>query len=157
MSDPPPVLPADLARTGSVDLEELRRAFEQDVAFNAFMGLRVQHLERGRMDAELRYREEFLGDPTRPALHGGVLSMLADTVGGGAVFTLTDPGDRVATIDLRVDYLRPGRAEAIHAQGVVIRVGNRVGVSAITLTHPSTPDAPIAVAKGVYTIRRAGD
>ncbi len=157
MSDPPPVPPAGLSRMGSVDLRELRRAFDQDIAFNAFMGLRVQHVERGRMGAELPFREEFLGDPRRPALHGGVLSMLADTVGGGAVFTLTDPGDRVATIDLRVDYLRPGRSEAIQAEGIVIRVGNRVGVCAITLTHPSTPEAPIAVAKGVYTIRRAGD
>jgi len=91
MSDPHPVLPDDLSLRGSVDLEDLRRAFDEDIAFNAFMGLRVQHLERGRMVAELPFREEFLGDPSRPALHGGVLSMLADTVGGGAVFTLTDP------------------------------------------------------------------
>ena len=148
---------ADVSHLGSVDLESLRRLFDHEIPFNAYLGLRVLDLERGRMSAEIPFRPEFIGDFRRPALHGGVISMLADTIGGGAVFTLTDRGDRVATIDLRVDYLRPGRPEPIRAEGIVLRVGNRVGVSSITVTHPSTPDAPIAVAKGVYTIRRMGE
>ena len=90
----------------------------------------------------------------RPALHGGVLSMIADTVGGAAVFTVTRPGDRVATIDLRIDYLRPGRLEDIIGEAKVVRVGTRVGVASITLTQPGDPE-PIALAMGVYTIRRA--
>jgi len=140
--------------TGSVDLGALRQFFDTSIPFNAFLGLRLVELDRGRVVAELPFRPEFIGDPIRPALHGGVISMVADTVGGAAVYTLADPGDRVATIDLRVDYLRRGREEALRGAGEVIRVGNRVGVASIRLYHPSTPDAPVAVAKGVYTIRR---
>lgn len=144
----------DVAGLGSVDLVALQQFFDHGIPFNRFLGLRLDALERGRVRVLLPFRPEFIGDPTRPALHGGVISTVADTVGGAAVFTLTDPGDRVATIDLRVDYLRPGRSEDLLATGRVIRVGNRVGVSAITVWQPSDAARPIAVAKGVYTIKR---
>jgi len=148
------VPPKSFAEMGSVDLGAIEHLFNNAIPFNQFLGLETQKLERGAVEALLPFRPEFIGDPTRPALHGGVISMVADTVGGAAVFTLTDPGDKVATIDLRVDYLRPGRGEDLHARSEVIRVGNRVGVAEIKLWQ-SDPDAPIAVAKGVYTIKRS--
>ena len=46
-------------------------------------------------------------------------------------------------------------AEALHATGVVLRVGNRVGVATISLFHPSAPDELVAEAKGVYSVKRA--
>ncbi|MCA8920258.1 MAG: hotdog fold thioesterase [Planctomycetes bacterium] len=136
-----------------VSLDAIRQFFVQGIPFNRHMGLVVEVLERGRMVIRLPFKPEFVGDPTRPALHGGVLSMLADTVGGGAVFSLTRPGDRLATIDLRVDYLLPGRPEEVVAEAKVIRIGNRVGVSSVELTQ-GAPAEVIAVAMGVYTIRR---
>lgn len=140
--------------TGSVDLAALTQFFDSSIPFNAFLGLKLIDVGRGYAVAELPFRAEFIGDPIRPALHGGVISMLADTVGGAAVYTMADPGDRVATIDLRVDYLRRGREEPLRGRADVIRAGNRVGVASVAVYHPSTPDAPVAVAKGVYTIRR---
>lgn len=83
--------------------------------------------------------------------------MMADTIGGAAVFSLTDPGDKVATIDLRIDYLRPGRAETLVAHAWVIRIGNRVGVTTMELHHPSAPEDLVALGKGVYGIRRAAE
>jgi uncharacterized protein (TIGR00369 family) len=142
---------------GTVDLPLVPQFFDTAVPFNVFLGLKILEIKRGIVTAKLPYRPELVGDSTRGALHGGVISMMADTVGGAAVFTLTDPGDRVATIDLRVDYLRPGRQEDLHAHGRVVRVGNRVGVSSIEVFHPSAPETPIAVSKGVYTIKRAKD
>lgn len=138
-----------------VSLDAIRQFFVQGIPFNAHMGLEVETLERGRMVIRLPFQPHFVGDPTRPALHGGVLSMLADTVGGGAVFSLTKAGDRLATIDLRVDYLLPGRPEEVLAEAKVIRIGNRVGVSSVELSQGS-PREVIAVAMGVYTIKRKG-
>lgn len=140
-----------------IDLALLRQFFDEAIPFNHFLGLKLVSVERGRVVARLPYRPELIGDPTRPALHGGVISMMADTVGGSAVWSVTNPGDKVATIDLRVDYLRPGRLVELHASAEVLRVGNRVGVSSIRVYHPDDPDRPIAVAMGVYTVRRAGD
>lgn len=139
---------------GSVDLEAIRALFSGGIPFNAFVGLELLELERGRALARIPYRPELIGDPTRPALHGGVISMLADTVGGAAVFSVTDPGDRVATIDLRVDYLRPGREADLLAEARLLRIGNRVGVASVRCWQPGVRES-IAVAKGVYTIKRA--
>ncbi|MGE0712662.1 MAG: PaaI family thioesterase [Planctomycetota bacterium] len=137
-----------------VDLAAIRQFFQGGIPFNQLVGLELVELDRGRARARVPFRPELIGDPSRPAIHGGVISMLADTVGGAAVFSLTYPGDKVATIDLRVDYLRPGQPEDIVAEAKVIRVGNRVGVSSIDVWQQE-PEAPIAVAKAVFTIKRS--
>ncbi|MBL4847979.1 MAG: hotdog fold thioesterase [Planctomycetes bacterium] len=143
------------ADVGSVDLSAIEQFFVAGIPFNTFVGLELVEIERGRAVARIPFRPELIGDPTRPALHGGVISMLADTIGGAAVFSVTDPGDRVATIDLRVDYLLPGREADVYAEALVIRVGNRVGVASMRCWQPATTgEDSIAVAKGVYTIKR---
>jgi uncharacterized protein (TIGR00369 family) len=136
-----------------MDAESLRQVMEQFIPFNKFLGIRVAEIDRGRARLEIPFREELIGDPRRPALHGGVISTLADTCGGAAVWsTLDDPLVRVSTIDLRIDYLRPGRAETLVSEAMVVRAGRRVGVVDIRLFHPSAPGETIATGKGVYNI-----
>src|SRR5262245_4595344 len=137
-----------------MDLAVLRQVIEHFIPFNKFLGIRVALLEHGRTTLELPWREELVGDPTRPAMHGGVISTLADTTGGMAVWSaLEHPHARVSTIDLRVDYLRPGRLEAIAAEAHVVRLGGRVGVADVRLFHPTKPDETVATGKGVYAIK----
>lgn len=127
----------------------------EQVAFNKFLGLRVTDLGQGQAGMVAPFREEFVGDPFRPALHGGVISTLLDTCGGLAVFTtLEDIRDRTSTVDLRVDYLRPGRKEDVHALARIVRAGNRVAVVTLKAYHPGAEDAPIASGTGVYNVRR---
>lgn len=142
--------------TDDASLDAIRQFFDELIPFNKLVGIQLVAVERGRLSARIPFRHELIGDPTRPAVHGGVISTLADTVGGGAVFTLTKAGDKVATIDLRVDYLLPGQPADLFAEATVIRVGNRVGVASIEVTQEGV-EGPIAVAKGVYTIKRASD
>jgi uncharacterized protein (TIGR00369 family) len=83
--------------------------------------------------------------------------MLADTAGGGGVWSsVENPAARVSTIDLRIDYLRPGRPEALVAEAVIVRVGRTVGVADMRIFHASSHgahDALIATGKGVYAIK----
>jgi uncharacterized protein (TIGR00369 family) len=136
----------------SAQLAFVRRLIDDEIPFNRVLGLRVRSATRGLAVLEIPFRAELIGDRDRPALHGGVVSALADTCGGAAVWTQVGALDRVSTIDLRVDYLRPGRAETLVATGRVLRVGNRVGVVNI-VTHDGDAE-PIAEAKGVYAIKR---
>lgn len=131
----------------------VRALMDEEIPFNRVLGLRVRSLAVGEVTLEIPFRAELIGDRERPALHGGVVSALADTCGGAAVWTRVGPLDRVSTIDLRVDYLRPGRAETLVATGRVLRLGNRVGVVNIIMTHDGDHE-PIAEAKGVYAIKR---
>ena len=137
-----------------MDLDLLRQVAEELIPFNKFLGLRATSMDRGRVELELPFRAELVGDPVKPALHGGVISMLADTAGGIAVWSAVEtPHHRVSTIDLRVDYLRPGRLEPLAAEGVVVRVGRSVGVADVRIFHPSSPDETVATGKGVYAIK----
>ena len=136
-----------------MDPTALRQVMEELIPFNKFVGVRAVEIDHGHVRLEVPFREEIIGDPFRRALHGGVISMLADTAGGGAVWSaLEDPRARVSTIDMRIDYLRPGRQETLVAEASVVRIGRRVGVVDMRLFHPSSPGDSIATGKGVYNI-----
>lgn len=137
-----------------MDPDALRQLTEEWIPFNKYIGIRCIEITKGYARLEIPFRDELIGDPLKRALHGGVISALADTAGGIAVWAgVEDPRARVSTIDLRVDYLRPGRMETLVAVASVVRVGNRVGVSDIRLFHPSAPDETVATGKGVYNIK----
>ncbi|MEW5852834.1 MAG: hotdog fold thioesterase [Myxococcota bacterium] len=128
---------------------------EEGIPFNKYLGMKCTALRPGFGRLELPPRDQFTGDPWRPALHGGVISTLADTVGGLACFTLMTSDGRCSTIDLRVDYLRPGKVNtALAAEANIIRFGNRVAVANVVVLQDEDRNSPIAMAKGVYSIRR---
>ena len=139
---------------GRMDLAILRQVTEELIPFNKFLGVRVGLIERGHVELELPFRDELIGDPVKQAMHGGVIATLADAAGGMAVWgAVENPAARVSTIDLRIDYLRPGRAETLVAEALTVRVGRSVGVTDMRLFHPSARGDIIATGKGVYAIK----
>lgn len=132
----------------------VREFMATQIPFNQVLGIEVISLSEGFARLEIPFKPELVGDPFRPALHGGVLSALIDTCGGAAVFTTISPGDRVSTIDLRVDYLRPGRLERVICEATVQRTGGRVASVDMRAYHADGPAKPVATGKGVYAIRR---
>jgi uncharacterized protein (TIGR00369 family) len=136
-----------------MDAAALKQVMEELIPFNRVLGVRVVAIEPGRAQLEIAFREELIGDPMRRAVHGGVISALADTAGGCAVWSaLEEPRARVSTIDMRIDYLRPGRPEALLAEATVVRIGRRVGVCDMRVFHASAPGDAIATGKGVYNV-----
>lgn len=105
---------------------------------------------------KLPYAEHLIGNPLIPALHGGVIAALIDTTGGAAAMTcLGSLEDRLATIDMRVDYLLPGRPQDLFAEAKVIRNGNRLVVTRISAWQVIDGEqAQIADATAVYNALR---
>ena len=122
--------------------------------FVSYLGMVFNRVESGEVEMRIPFRGELIGNPILPALHGGVISALLDTCGGAAVWSQLGPADRVSTVDLRIDYLRPGRTEDLIGIGKVIRIGTRVGVADLRAFQPDDPEKPVAVGTGVYDIRR---
>jgi uncharacterized protein (TIGR00369 family) len=135
-------------------LDQVRQFMATQIPFNRVLGIEVTDLAEGFCRMEIPYRPELIGDPFRPAIHGGVLSSLIDACGGGAVFTLIVPPDKVSTIDLRVDYLRPGALERIICEAKVSRLGNRVASVDMKIFQPSAESKVVATGKGVYNVKR---
>ncbi len=111
--------------------DAVRSLVEQLIPFNRFLGVRLESADReaGHLDTRLDLRPEFVGNALRDMPHGGVVSALIDaTAGAAAALSLEDLtlADRVATIDMRVDYLRAARGTALHAHAEVMRTGRRV-------------------------------
>lgn len=137
-------------------LMKLAKMFE-NTYFVQHLGMHFLKVEPGFVVMELPFQESLIGNPVIPALHGGAISSLVDTVGGACIWSKLALEDRVATLDLRVDYLRPGRPESLLAQGRLVRLGNRVGISDLKAYHPRAEDRPVALARAVYNIRRHRD
>jgi uncharacterized protein (TIGR00369 family) len=131
----------------------IKTAIETLIPFNRFLGMKVQEMKSGKVTLILPFREEFIGDPERPALHGGVISTLIDMAGGAAVWTELEGSDRLATVDLLVDYLIPAAPASLTAEARILRIGNRVAVAHITV-HQEGNDRPIAEGRAVYNIVR---
>jgi uncharacterized protein (TIGR00369 family) len=127
------------------------------IPFNRLLAIEVVQVAVGRVVFAIPFRPELIGDPLRPALHGGVLSALIDACGGAAVWMCVGDEDRVSTIDLRVDYLRPAPLETIESSAEVLRVGSRVGVVSMRVYTRSDPHTTLAEGRGVYSIKRAMD
>jgi len=133
---------------------DIKEVIEKEIPFDLFLGLKVECVGKGFARLRLPYRPEFIGDPRRPALHGGVISMLIDTCGGTAVWASGDVRDRVSTIDMRVDYLRPAPPEDIVAEAKVKLLGNRVGNTQVKVFAASDPDVIVAEGRAVYNVRK---
>jgi len=145
-------------------LEGVRRFMEEGIPFNKLLGVKAGRVERDYVELLLPFKRDLLGNAVKGALHGGALSTLADAAGGAAVFAAADFGDLISTIDLRIDYLRPGRPLDVLAEARVVRMGGRVGVARIQMFQPGAEPAEgedpwgervlVAEATGVYNVRR---
>jgi uncharacterized protein (TIGR00369 family) len=137
----------------TVGRDALVAFFQQGIPFNAWLGMTVERLEDGECTLRIPFRPELVGDPLRPALHGGVLSTMADAAGGLAVFSKAMSLEtRISTVDMRVDYLRPGRLADLWCDARVIRLGNRVAVT--TMVVRQADDHVPAECRGVYNVVR---
>lgn len=134
--------------------EQMTEFMETVIPYNAFLGLKVDEVREGFARLRLPFRPEFVGDVRRPAQHGGLISFLVDTCGGVAVWTCCCLEDRIATIDLRVDYLRPAPPDDLVAEAEVRLLGNRVGNATVRIFAAGNPEETVAEGRGVYNVRR---
>lgn len=138
-----------------MNFAKLKTLMEEHIPFNRYLGLQAEWLAQGHAVLRMPYRAELIGDGTRPALHGGALSALADTCGGAVIFSTLERGQACSTIDLRIDFLRPAGPEDVLAEGKLVRAGHSVGVAHIRLYQGEEPERrEIATSTAVYNITR---
>ncbi|WP_417344729.1 thioesterase family protein [Ferrimonas sp.] len=144
-------------------LEYLRDLFANRLPFHQLMGIELHQQQDGSIELQLPMRPELVGNPAQQILHGGVTATLLDVVGGLTAFSavlktreswpkelLARRLKNLGTIDLRVDYLRPGRGALFVASGTVIRAGNKVAVARMELHNEK--GSHIAFGTGTYLV-----
>jgi uncharacterized protein (TIGR00369 family) len=136
----------------------MKGVMEEHIAFNKHLGLKVESFDPAAPRLRLVMRPELVGNPTRQILHGGVISATLDVAGGFAIM-LSLAGEieatptsfpNMGTIDLRVDYLRPGRGKYFIATARIVRKGSRIAVVHMEL-HNDAGEL-IATGGGAYVV-----
>lgn len=120
-------------------VQGLTKIFEEQIVFNQTLGLKITALQAHRVEARIDMRNALVGHFSYNRIHGGVISAGLDAMGGLAVMAaigaryrdepVADRLQRFAklgTIDLRVDYLRPGIGAHFLLRAEVLRLGSRV-------------------------------
>ena len=141
----------------------LKEVIEERIPFNRVLGLSVESFEMDQIQIRIGMRPELVGNFLRGNLHGGVISSILDVVGGMVAWLgvmkkmkdcpleeMTERFSRVGTIDLRVDYLRPGLGDYFIGTGSIIRAGNKVTVVRMELHN--NEEQMIALGTGIYIV-----
>lgn len=92
-------------------LQQLAENFTRVIPHARSLGLAVHAIEGRRVHCTLPLRPEFMADPAGRRVNNGIVTTLVDSAAGLAVFAALDAPERVATLDLRMDYLRAGTAD----------------------------------------------
>lgn len=144
-------------------IESITNLFEHKISFNEFLGFKIAQLEPQPVRIRFDMRPELIGHFLYGRLHGGVISSVLDVAGGLAVMQgiaqfhgsetceqIMDRFSHLATIDLRVDYLRQGIGEHFTAEARVVRLGRRVAVCSMNLFN--NEQSLIATGNGTYMV-----
>ena len=102
MPDPIQLAPGEQA----IALEIIRQ-FVAEIPFLKALSATVVELERCRCCLSLPWRAGLVGEQSTGIIHGGVITTLLDSASGAAEFSAIPRVMQIATLDLRVDYLRP--------------------------------------------------
>ncbi len=99
-------------------LDAMNKYFAEGVPHNHALGLSMTALAPGEATMRLPYRHELIGNPDSGVIHGGAITSLMDACCGAAVYARIGKPIAIATLDLRIDYLKPatpGEAVIAHA------------------------------------------
>lgn len=142
---------------------EISEVVEEKIPFNKILGIKLESVEFGAVRVRLDMQEHLIGNFMHGILHGGVTSAVLDLVGGITAWTglmqrMTTHSHeekrksfgKIGTIDLRIDYLRPGRGESFFARGSLLRVGSKIAVTRMELHNEK--NILIAVGTGTYNV-----
>ena len=116
--------------------------FVEKTPFNQVLGMEIEWVKTESICLKFDMKEALLGNAFRGLLHGGVIASILDVAGGVAAFfslrhklkgqsleKAAQSFSKFGTIDLRIDYLRPGIGESFKATGSILRTGSKVAVA----------------------------
>jgi uncharacterized protein (TIGR00369 family) len=141
------------------DLTRLFTDNSQSLPFHRLLGLDSKCFDFNKRCICFEMRNELVGNTNYGILHGGVIASMMDIEGG---FLLALDGAwpkgendkhgsfKGGTIDLRIDYLRPGKGKYFVVSGNILRWGSKVAVVHTEL-HDDNNEL-VATGTGTYLV-----
>ena len=141
-------------------LDHLKTVYEEQMPFNRYLGFKIDSISKDGAVVRIDMRDELIGNFEKNILHGGVMSSILDFTGGviAQIHVLNEMKDAsleklvkrltsTGTIDMRIDYIRPGKGSYFLATGHILRLGHKVAVTRTELVN----DEGVLIAVGTST------
>ena len=136
----------------AIDLDKLARKYSERTPHMRDIGMRVSGVAPATGTMTLPAHPDWLGDPARGLLHPGPITVLADSTCGLAVGAAVEPRITYATLDLRMDYLRPGGPDHdVHCEAQVYRLTRSVAFIRAEVWQDDRSQ-PIATAQSAFML-----
>lgn len=121
------------------------------------LGFVYEGLEGDRVRIRVPWRADLVGDPDTGVLSGGLVTTLLDHVGGLAVWVALDRFEPIATLDLRVDYMRAAeQGRDLIAEARCFRLTHSIAFVR-AWAFEDGPEDPVAAAQSAYMLNSSGD
>jgi len=131
----------------------LKEIFEHKIVFNQVLGLEIMDAADGKATLRFAMKPDLVGNFNMGVLHGGVISATLDVAGAVAVvagFEEGSPMYSMGTVDMRIDFLRPGKGKHFIATGTVMRHGRILSSTRMELVNDE--GELIAAGTAVYRV-----
>ena len=131
--------------------------FVSGAPHSAALGMEMVEVGPGFGVLKVRWREDLVGDAQTGVFAGGVVTAMLDHVCGLAVMAALTDLAQPATIDLRIDYLRPAAPHLdLFARADCYRLTRTVAFVRGS-AYETDPAHPVAIAQGTFVLNREGD
>ncbi|KUF11252.1 PaaI family thioesterase [Pseudoponticoccus marisrubri] len=132
----------------------IAREFIEKIPHCAALNMSITQIGEGMAQIEMPYDARFIGDPDTGVIHGGAVSALMDTCSGAAVMSHPRSPAATATIDLRIDYMRPATpGQTIVARAECYHITRSVAFVRATAMDDDV-ERPVATATGTFTVEQ---
>ena len=133
----------------------IAKQFVQALPHSVALGMELTDIGDGVATIKMPYSKNLIGDPDTGVIHGGAVSALMDTCGGAAVMSHPSGSLGTATLDLRIDYMRPATpGQTIVARAECYHMTRSIAFVRATAMDDDT-ERPVAAATGAFTVERA--
>ncbi len=156
-----PDLSSEQVKSSIFDM--LTESYNFKMPFNRLLGVEVREISLEKGVIAIHSREELYGNYIQKILHGGVISSIIDLTGGISaqahalskmhgltIGEMLKRFSKMSTLNLRVDYLRPGAGENFVCISKTVRAGNKVAV--VQMEMIDNDHNKIAIGTGSYLI-----
>ena len=127
-----------------------------ETAFLRALGGEIVSFESGRGRMRLPFAPHLVGDPETGVIHGGVLTAMLDQACGMAIGSALNAAAAMATLDLRIDYMKPAQPERdVLIESECLKIAHDVAF-ARAYAFQTTREEPVAIATGTFMITKFG-